>query len=87
MLIHLLRDKGAEVTYNDPYVAEVQIGEDTLTSTELTPECLSAADCVVIATDHSSYDYQYIVDNASVVFDTRGVTRTIKGENILRLGE
>ena len=86
-IIQLLREKGAEVSYNDCYLAEIQIGEDTLTSVELTEECLSSADCVVIVTDHSSYDYHYIVDNAKLVFDTRGVTRTIKGENILRLGE
>ncbi len=86
-LVHLLREKGAEVTYNDPYIAQIRIGQDTLTSVELTRECLCAADCTVIATDHSSYDYQYIIDNASVVFDTRGVTRTLKGKNILRLGE
>lgn len=86
-LIRLLREKGAEVSYNDPYVAEIRVDEDTLTSVELSKECLSAADCTVIATDHSSYDYQYIVDNASLVFDTRGVTKTLKGKNILRLGE
>ena len=86
-LIRLLRERGAEVTYNDPYVAAIQIGEDTLTSVELTGECLSSADCIVIATDHSSYDYQYIADKAGLVFDTRGVTRTLKGKNIFRLGE
>lgn len=86
-LIRLLREKGAEVSYNDPYVAEIQIDKDVLTSMELTKECLSAADCTVIVTDHSSYDYRYIVDNANVVFDTRGVTKEIKGKNILRLGE
>jgi len=86
-LIRLVQEKGAEVSYNDPHLAEIQIGEDTLASVELTKECLSSADCVVIATDHSTYDYQYIADNARLLFDTRGVTRTIKGENILRLGE
>lgn len=86
-LIHLLHEKGTQVLYNDPYVANIQIDGATLTSVALTKECLSAVDCAVIATEHSSYDYQYIVDNTSVVFDTRGVTRTIKGENILRLGE
>ena len=86
-LINLLLKKGAEIIYNDPYVAKIRIGEDTLTSAELTKELLSTTDCAIIATDHGSYDYQYIVDSASVVFDTRGVTRTIKGKNILRLGE
>jgi len=86
-LVRLLIEKGARVSYNDPYVAKIQILGDIETSVGLTKERLSSADCVIIATAHSSYDYQYIVDNASLVFDTRGVTRTIKGKNILRLGE
>ncbi len=86
-LIQLLGEKGADVNYNDPYIAKIQVSQDTLASVELTRECLSSADCVVIATDHSGYDYQHIVDNASLVFDTRGVTRRIKGNNIVRLGE
>ncbi|MFC1908873.1 nucleotide sugar dehydrogenase [Chloroflexota bacterium] len=86
-LIGILRGKGAEVSYNDPYIAEIQIGEDTLKSVELTERYLSSTDCVVIATDHSDYDYQFLINNASLVFDTRGITRAIKGENIIRLGE
>ncbi|MFC2005856.1 nucleotide sugar dehydrogenase [Chloroflexota bacterium] len=86
-LIQLLRKKGAELSYNDPYVAKIQIGEGTLASVELTEEYLSSMDCIVIATDHSSYDYQYIVDHVPLVFDTRGATRSVKGKNIFRLGE
>ncbi|MFC2007698.1 nucleotide sugar dehydrogenase [Chloroflexota bacterium] len=86
-LIGILRGKGAEVGYNDPYIAEIQIGEDTLKSVELTERYLSSMDCVVIATDHSDYDYQFIIDNASLVFDTKGITKAINGENVLRLGE
>jgi len=86
-VIELLAERGAKVSYNDPYLGKSQFLKDTATCVELTRKSLSSADCVVIATDHSSYDYQFIVDNASLVFDTRGVTRAIKGENILRLGE
>jgi len=86
-LIQLLRERGAKISYNDPYVAEIQVGEDTLASVKLTKKCLSSADCVVIATNHSDYDYQFIADSSRLVFDTRGVTRTIEGKNIMRLGE
>ena len=86
-LVSLLLQKGAKVTYNDPYVAQIQIGEDTLTSADLTQESLKAADCIIIATDHSSYDYQHIVNNARIVFDTRGVTWPVKDGNVFRLGE
>jgi len=84
-LIQLLREKGANVSYNDPYIAKIQIDKGTLTSVELTEECLSGADCVVIATDHSHYDYQHIADKASLIFDTRGATKNLSNNNILRL--
>ena len=84
-LIQLLGEKGAQVSYNDPYIAKIQIDKDTLTSVELTDEHLSLADCVVIATDHSHYDYQRIADKASLIFDTRGATKKLKHNNIIRL--
>jgi len=86
-IIRLLLEKGAEVSYNDPYIPKIQLLHDTLNSVELTGERLSSADCVVIATNHSGYDYQYIADKASLVFDTRGVTRGLDNDNIIRLGE
>ncbi|MGB6874124.1 MAG: nucleotide sugar dehydrogenase [Dehalococcoidia bacterium] len=86
-IIQLLREKGANVSYNDLYVASVRISENDLMSVELTDEQLASADCVVIATDHSDYDYPYILSKASLVFDTRGVTRWLAGNNIVRLGE
>ena len=84
-LIQLLREKGADISYNDPYVASIQISDETLTSVELADERLSMSDCVVIATDHSGYDYQNIVDKASLVFDARGATRRLGSNNIVRL--
>jgi UDP-N-acetyl-D-glucosamine dehydrogenase len=84
-LIQLLREKGANVSYNDPYVANIKVSESTMTSVELTDKRLSKADCVVIATDHTSYDYKDIAKKASLVFDTRGVTRKLKNRNIIRL--
>ena len=84
-LIQLLREKGANVRYNDPYVANIKVSESTMTSVELTDKRLSKADCVVIATDHTCYDYKDIAKKASLVFDTRGVTRKLKNRNIIRL--
>jgi UDP-N-acetyl-D-glucosamine dehydrogenase len=84
-LIKLLLEKGAKVSYNDPYVKKVQILNDTLTSMELTDKQLASADCVVIATDHSCYDYRIIAQKADLVFDTRGATRRLRNKNIVRL--
>ena len=86
-LIRLLQEKGARITYNDPYIPELQLGKDTLASVEITDENLSSADCVVIATAHDRYDIEKIVALSKLVFDSRGVTRGLAGDNIVRLGE
>jgi len=86
-LIRLLQEKGARITYNDPYIPELQLGKDTLASVEITDENLSSADCVVIATAHDRYDIEKIVALSKLVFDSRGVTRGLAGGNIVRLGE
>ncbi len=84
-LIQLLREKGANVSYNDPYVANIKVSESTMTSVELTDKRLSKADCVVIATDHTCYDYKDIAEKSSFIFDTRGITRKLRNKNIVRL--
>ena len=84
-LIKLLGQRGASLSYNDPYVLTIKIAEPSLTSIDLTDEILSLADCVVIATDHSCYDYKHIVDTARLLFDTRGATKNLQGDNIIRL--
>jgi UDP-N-acetyl-D-glucosamine dehydrogenase len=68
-LIELLRNAGADVSYHDPFVAELP--EPGLTSVELDP---AAHDCVVIVTAHSQIDYAGVVDKAHVVVDLRNAT-------------
>ena len=74
-LIELLTQKGAEVDYNDPYVPathKMRMSEKK-NSIPLTKETLQLYDCVIIATDHSCYDYAFIATHASLVVDTRNV--------------
>ena len=84
-LIQLLCEKGANVRYNDPYVPKVKISDSMLNSVQLTDKQLSSANCVVIATDHTCYDYKHIAESSGLVFDTRGATRKLKRKNIIRL--
>jgi UDP-N-acetyl-D-glucosamine dehydrogenase len=86
-IIQLLCEKGAEVSYNDPYIAQIRVAAGDMKSVELNEECLGSMDCVVIATDHSCYDVEQIITRSKLIFDTRGVTRGLKGNNIVRLGE
>ncbi|MEA2623957.1 MAG: UDP-N-acetyl-D-glucosamine dehydrogenase [Candidatus Binatota bacterium] len=82
-LLELLESKHAKVSYNDPYVPSLRARRlrhyDTfeLDSVPLTPETLAAADCVLIATDHSDYDYAAIVESSRLVVDTRNATRSV----------
>jgi UDP-N-acetyl-D-glucosamine dehydrogenase len=86
-VIQLLRAKGAEVSYNDPYIPKIKLSQGSLASVKLTEKTLASADCVIIATDHSCYNMDEVVAQAKLVFDTRGATKKLKGNNIVRLGE
>lgn len=86
-LIQLLSNKGAKISYNDPYILKIQLSQGVLTSVDLTQECLSSMDCVIIATDHSCYNLEQVIAWSKLVFDTRGVTRGLSNNNIIRLGE
>ena len=70
-VIRLLEERGAEVTYHDPYVPRYKEDGHERTGVALTDEVVARADAVVIVTDHSSVDYQHLVDTASLVVDTR----------------
>lgn len=77
-VMRLLRRDGAEVVYHDPYVPSFTDEGETWTSQPLTVELLASSDLVIILTDHSSIDYEWVVAHAPRVLDTRGVTRKVK---------
>jgi len=81
IIIERLRKEGANVTYHDPYVATIEPhGGSTvkLESVELTPQTLSEADCVLIITDHSDFNYEEVVEHAQLVVDTRNATKNVQ---------
>ena len=73
-IIEMLQQKGAHVSYHDPYVPRLAVDDLNMDSSELTEQSIRATDCVVITTNHESYDIQWIVDHAKCVFDTRNAT-------------
>jgi len=80
-LIKLLKEKGAKVDYNDPHVPRTHKMREydlKMTSKKLSAAMLAKYDAVLISTDHTSYDYQFIVDNARLVIDTRNATAKVK---------
>jgi UDP-N-acetyl-D-glucosamine dehydrogenase len=73
-VIAKLQEKGAQVSYADPYVPSIVLAGNTLKAVEITDRRLAGADSVVILTDHVEFDYRHIVDVASLVVDTRNAT-------------
>jgi len=77
-VIKLLQNSGAKVKYNDPHVPSILMDSYAMKSTKLTSALLKKTDCVVIVTDHSAYDYDWIVRNSKLIFDTRNATKLVK---------
>jgi UDP-N-acetyl-D-glucosamine dehydrogenase len=71
-LISLLRNAGADVSYHDPHVPQFDEHGLQMTSSPFAP---GGYDCVVIATDHHSIDYEQLVDDATLIVDLRNATR------------
>lgn len=81
LLIEMLRARGARVDYNDPYIPRTHRQREhdlRMTSRKLSPEMLAGYDCVLIATDHSCYDWEEIVRHAQLVVDTRNATAHVR---------
>jgi UDP-N-acetyl-D-glucosamine dehydrogenase len=84
-----LAQKGASLSYHDPYIPHVEArewpGQSDLQSVPLSPATLAAADCVVILTDHRVFDYDLIRTHARLIVDSRNAIKT-PAPHVFRLG-
>ena len=87
-VMRLLKEKGAILTYNDPFVPTLRLGPNILKSVDSSPAEIAKHDCVIILTDHSSYDFRQIVQAAKLVVDTRNSTKDLHQfkDRIIKLG-
>ena len=79
-LMESLRKKGAEISYSDPYIPifpKMREHKFDLKSVDIMEESLQKYDCVVLATDHDAFDYDFIQKNSKIIVDTRGKYRKI----------
>jgi UDP-N-acetyl-D-glucosamine dehydrogenase len=84
-LIELLRKRDAQVSYNDPFIPAVGRGRHyDLNMQSVSLDDLGCYDCVLIATDHSDYDYDRIVRESKLVVDTRNATAGLDQTNVVR---
>ncbi len=79
----LLKRLGARITFSDPHVASMQLEDSRLASDDISQ--VAAADCTVIITDHSAFDYPQIAKQARLIVDTRNALKGIKSDKIVRL--
>ena len=77
-IMQMVAQRGARVSYADPFVPQLVVGDLKLTSAPLTGETLRHADCAVIATDHRAFDYALIAREASLVVDLRNALGNIR---------
>jgi len=85
-VMELLLKRGAEVDYNDPHIPalkRMRRYDFRKSSVPVNEETLRCYDCVIITTDHSSYDYELILREAPLIVDTRGVYRG-KNDKVVR---
>jgi len=81
VIMEQLLARGAQVSYNDPHVPrlpQMRRHSIQMDSHPLAPGLLAAQDCVLILTDHSAYDWSWIVDHSQLVVDTRNATRDVQ---------
>ncbi len=82
-IIHLLGKRGAKVSYSDPYVPKLH--SDGIEMKAVPETKASAADCVVIVTDHKSFNYGGLAKSAKLIVDTRNALKGVTSEKIFRL--
>ncbi|HEX9443496.1 MAG TPA: nucleotide sugar dehydrogenase [Candidatus Binatia bacterium] len=84
-VMKLLQERGAQLSYHDPWVGELAFNGERMRSVALGPKLLASRDLVVIVTDHSAFDAREIVESSRLVIDSRNLTAGIESEKITRL--
>ncbi len=84
-VIDLLEERGAEVSFHDPYVADFVAAGISFHSIELTQTALEQADCVVIVTNHADYDWDFITNHAQLIVDSRNAIKGKSKSRVVRL--
>ncbi len=86
-IISKLLKWGGNISYYDPFVPEIVIGRKTFKSLpSLSKDALSSTDCILILTDHSSVDYNFVLENSNIVVDTRNAVKQ-KSSKLFKLGD
>jgi len=77
-VIRLLQERGADVSYNDPYIPDLAHEGLAMKSVDLSVDAVQASDCIVIVTDHTIYDYAMVGANARIIVDSRNAMKKVQ---------
>ena len=83
-VIMLLEKRGSKVTYSDPYIPVLKLDGHNSQSVDLL-QAAETADCVVVVTDHTAFDYGALIEKSRLIVDTRNAMKGLKSEKIVRL--
>ena len=83
-IIHLLQQRGARISYSDPYVSDLRHEGKDLEASDLAEGCASA-DCVVVVTDHKDFNYADVLASSKLIVDTRNAMKGLVSEKLVRL--
>lgn len=83
-IMHLLMQRGAKVSYSDPFISSLRVDDQRLESQDMLSSC-EAADCVVVITDHSNLDYAAVIEKSALIVDTRNALKKFKSDKIVLL--
>jgi len=86
-VVKLLQLKGGEILFSDPLVQELKMNGKILTSHQLSPDLVRSMHCLVVTTDHTAFDYRMVLENATMIVDTRNAfgSRGLKSDKIIHL--
>jgi UDP-N-acetyl-D-glucosamine dehydrogenase len=82
-IMHLLKRRGAELRFSDPFVPSLELEGETLNAVD--PAEVRDADCAVVVTDHKAFDYAALIENAPLIVDTRNALKGAGLSKVVRL--
>jgi UDP-N-acetyl-D-glucosamine dehydrogenase len=82
-IIHLLQKRGGNISYTDPHVPQIRLEDDKVLTEN--SAAMKSADCVVIVTDHSAFDYKQLLADAALIVDTRNAMKGVNSPKVVRL--